>query len=65
MTMLLAVEALDSGKIKLDDQVQISERASEMGGSQIFLEPGETQKVDDLLKGIAVCFCKRCMCSYG
>ncbi|WP_278681886.1 D-alanyl-D-alanine carboxypeptidase family protein [Paraclostridium bifermentans] len=54
MTMLLAVEALDSGKIKLDDQVQISERASEMGGSQIFLEPGETQKVDDLLKGIAV-----------
>lgn len=54
MTMLLSVEALDSGKIKLDDQVQISERASEMGGSQIFLEPGETQKVDDLLKGIAV-----------
>ena len=54
MTMLLAVEALDSGKIKLNDQVQISERASEMGGSQIFLEPGETQKVDDLLKGIAV-----------
>mgnify|MGYP001574173869 CR=1 FL=1 len=54
MTMLLIVEALDSGKIKLDDEVQISERASEMGGSQIFLEPGETQKVDDLLKGIAV-----------
>ncbi|CEP79589.1 D-alanyl-D-alanine carboxypeptidase family protein [Paraclostridium sordellii] len=54
MTMLLAVEALDSGKIKLDDEVQISERASEMGGSQIFLEPGESQKVDDLLKGIAV-----------
>ncbi|MEG2786495.1 MAG: D-alanyl-D-alanine carboxypeptidase family protein [Romboutsia sp.] len=54
MTMLLAVEALDNGKIKLDDEVQISERASEMGGSQIFLEPGETQKVDDLLKGIAV-----------
>lgn len=54
MTMLLAVEALDSGKIKLDDQVQISERAAEMGGSQIFLEPGESQKVDDLLKGIAV-----------
>ena len=54
MTMLIIVEALDSGKIKLDDEVQISERASEMGGSQIFLEPGETQKVDDLLKGIAV-----------
>lgn len=54
MTMLLISEALDSGKIKLNDQVQISETASSMGGSQIFLEPGETQKVDDLLKGIAV-----------
>ena len=54
MTMLLIVEALDSGKIKLDDQVQVSETASSMGGSQIFLEPGEIQKVDTLLKGIAV-----------
>lgn len=54
MTMLLISEALDSGKIKLTDEVQISETASGMGGSQIFLEPGETQKVDDLLKGIAV-----------
>ena len=54
MTMLLIVEALESGKIKIDDEVQISENASSMGGSQIFLEPGETQKVDDLLKGIAV-----------
>lgn len=54
MTMLLIVEALDSGKIKLDDEVQVSETASSMGGSQIFLEPGETQKVDTLLKGIAV-----------
>lgn len=54
MTMLLICEALDSGKIKIDDQVQISENAASMGGSQIFLEPGESQKVDDLLKGIAV-----------
>ena len=54
MTMLLIVEALDNEKIKLDDEVQISERASQMGGSQIFLEQGEMQKVDDLLKGIAV-----------
>ncbi len=54
MTMLLICEALDSGKIKLDDQVQVSEIASGMGGSQIFLEPGETQSVDTLLKGIAV-----------
>lgn len=54
MTMLLCVEALDSGKIKLDDKVQISDTASSMGGSQIFLESGETQDVNSLLKGIAV-----------
>ena len=54
MNMLLICEALDSGKIKLDDSVQISENAASMGGSQIFLEPGEVQKVDTLLKGIAV-----------
>ena len=54
MTMLLICEALESGKIKIDDEVQVSEIASSMGGSQIFLEPGEIQKVDTLLKGIAV-----------
>ena len=54
MTMLLICEALDSGKITLNDSVQISENAASMGGSQIFLEPGEVQKVDTLLKGIAV-----------
>lgn len=54
MTLLLISEALDSGKIKLTDKVQISERASEMGGSQIFLEPGEVQTVENLIKGIAV-----------
>lgn len=54
MTMLLICEALDAGKITLDDNVQISENAASMGGSQIFLEPGEIQKVDNLLKGIAV-----------
>ena len=46
MTMLLICEALDSGKITLDDSVQISENAASMGGSQIFLEAGEVQKVD-------------------
>lgn len=54
MTMLLICESLEKGKIKLEDEVQISEEASSMGGSQIFLEAGETQKVDTLLKGIAV-----------
>ena len=54
MTMLLICEALDSGKITLDDSVQISENAASMGGSQIFLEEKEDKKVDTLLKGIAV-----------
>lgn len=54
MTMLLCMEALESGKLKLTDEIQISENASSMGGSQIFLEAGEVQDVDTLIKGIAV-----------
>ncbi|MEW9077817.1 D-alanyl-D-alanine carboxypeptidase family protein [Terrisporobacter glycolicus] len=54
MTLLLICEALEDGKIKEEDDVQISENAASMGGSQIFLEPGEIQKVDTLVKSIAV-----------
>lgn len=54
MTMLLCMEALESGKLKLTDQVPISEASASMGGSQIFLEAGEVQDVDTLIKGIAV-----------
>lgn len=54
MTMLLIMEALDNGKIHLTDKVKVSERAASMGGSQIFLEPGETMTVNDMLKGIAM-----------
>jgi serine-type D-Ala-D-Ala carboxypeptidase (penicillin-binding protein 5/6) len=54
MTMLLIMEALDQGKIKLDDKVRVSEYAASMGGSQIFLEPGEEMTVDEMLKGIAM-----------
>ena len=54
MTLLLICEALEDGKIKEEDDVQISENAASMGGSQIFLEPGEIQKVDALVKSIAV-----------
>lgn len=54
MTMLLIMEALDNETIKLTDQVQASEYASSMGGSQIFLEPGETMSVDEMIKGIAL-----------
>ncbi|PYE51695.1 D-alanyl-D-alanine carboxypeptidase [Paenibacillus barcinonensis] len=54
MTMLLTMEAIDSGKLKLTDKVRTSEYAASMGGSQIFLEPGEEMSVDDMLKGIAM-----------
>lgn len=54
MTMLLAMEALDQKKIKLEDKVRTSEYAASMGGSQIFLEVGEEMTVQDILKGIAM-----------
>lgn len=54
MTMLLTMEAIDQGKLKLNDKVTTSEYAASMGGSQIFLEPGEEMTVDQLLKGVAM-----------
>ena len=54
MTLLLIFDALDSGKIKLEDKVMTSEYAASMGGSQVFLESGETQTVDTLIKCISV-----------
>ncbi len=54
MTMLLIMEALDSGKILLSDKVTTSEYAASMGGSQVFLEVGEEMTVEDMLKAIAV-----------
>jgi serine-type D-Ala-D-Ala carboxypeptidase (penicillin-binding protein 5/6) len=54
MTMLLIMEAIDRGEMKLADKVRTSEFAASMGGSQIFLEPGEQMTVNDMLKGIAV-----------
>lgn len=54
MTMLLAFEALEEGKIHLEDEVVTSAHAKSMGGSQVFLEEGEIQTVDTLLKCIAV-----------
>ena len=54
MTLLLIFDALESGQIKLADEVTTSEYAASMGGSQVFLEPGETQTVDTLIKCIAV-----------
>ncbi len=54
MTMLLAFEALDSGKIALDSVVTVSEYAASMGGSQVFLEVNEQQSVEDILKCMIV-----------
>lgn len=54
MSLLLIMESIDSGKIKLDDIVTVSKKASDMGGSQILLEEGEEMKVEDLIKGIAI-----------
>lgn len=53
-TMLLTVEAIDGGKIKLDDEVTVSAHAASMGGSQIFLEENEKMSVHELLKSVAV-----------
>lgn len=54
MTMLLICEALDNGKITMDDMVPVSDRAMSMGGSTMFLATGEELSVYEMLKGIAV-----------
>ncbi len=54
MSTLLVAEAIDSGRITIDDTVTVSEYAASMGGSQIFLEAGETMSVEDLLKSLIV-----------
>ncbi|CAM5260027.1 D-alanyl-D-alanine carboxypeptidase [Bacillus safensis FO-36b] [Bacillus safensis subsp. safensis] len=54
MTMLLIMEAIDQGKLKMTDKVRTSDYAASMGGSQIFLEPGEEMTVKEMLKGIAI-----------
>lgn len=54
MTMLLIMEALDEGRLKWDEKIRTSEYAASMGGSQIFLEPGEEMTVEEMLRGIAI-----------
>ena len=54
MTLLLTMEAIDSGALHYDDVVTASDYASSMGGSQIFLAAGEQMTVEDLLKGVCV-----------
>lgn len=54
MTLLLIFDALKEGKITLEEEVPTSEYAASMGGSQVFLEPGEVQTVDTMIKCISV-----------
>ena len=54
MTMLLVMEAIDTGKINLTDKVTISAHASRMGGSQVYLKEGEIFTIEELLKAVAV-----------
>ena len=53
-SMLMIMEAIDNGSLKFEDKVTISEEAANMGGSQVFLQAGETYTVHDLLKGVAI-----------
>ena len=54
MTLLLIFDALAAGQLSLDDTITVSEYAASMGGSQVFLEPGETQTAETMIKCIAV-----------
>ena len=63
MTMLLIMEAIDSGRIGWNDTVTASEAAAAKGGSQIYLKVGETMTVTDMLKSIAVSSANDCACA--
>ena len=54
MTLILIFDAIKDGKISLEDTVTVSEHAASMGGSQVFLEQGETQSVETMIKCIAI-----------
>ena len=63
MTMLLVMEAIDSGKIGWNDTVTASESSAAKGGSQIYLKVGETMSVADMLKSVAVSSANDCACA--
>ena len=63
MTLLLIMEAIDTGRIHWDDMVTASESAAAKGGSQIYLKVGETMSVRDMVKSIAVSSANDCACA--
>ena len=54
MTLLLTFEAIDNGRVSLDDMVNISKRAEDMGGSQMFLEAGSDIRLEEIIKGVSI-----------
>ena len=54
MTLLLVMEAIEKGTVRVDDIVSVSANAASMGGSQVFLKEGEEMKVEDLLKSVVI-----------
>ena len=63
MTLLLIMEAIDSGQIRWDDTVTASETAAAKGGSQVYLKVGETMTVEEMVKSIAVSSANDCACA--
>ena len=63
MTMLLIMEAIDTGRIGWNDTVTTSEAAAAKGGSQVYLKVGETMSVSDMVKSIAVSSANDCACA--
>ncbi len=63
MTLLLVMEAIDAGKLKLDDIVTASAHACSMGGSQIYLKEGEQMSVEDLLKSVVIASANDAACA--
>lgn len=55
MTLLITFDEIDAGKLSKEEMITVSEYAAGMGGSQMFLDAGETYSVSDLIKGVTVC----------
>lgn len=63
MTLLLVMEAIDQGRIKLDDTVTTSAHAASMGGSQIYLKEGEQMSVEDMIKSVVIASANDAACA--